>query len=117
MFQPSLSLRSGPMRATLLLLLALPTTLLAQTKAQRTGAATITEADVMRRINVIAHDSMGGRDTPSRGLDLTAAWIAAEFRRLGLKPGGDSGSFIQRYPIEQYRVVPEKSVVTLIGPS
>ena len=25
----------------------------------------------MRRIHVIAHDNKGGRDTPSRGLDLT----------------------------------------------
>jgi hypothetical protein len=105
------------MRLRLLLLaVTLPAQLLAQTKAQRAGAATITEADVMRRIHVIAHDSMGGRDTPSRGLDLTAAWIAAEFKRLGLRPGGDSGSFLQRYPIEQYRVVHEKSVVTVSGP-
>lgn len=105
------------MRLPLLFLaIALPTSLSAQTKAQRAGAATITEADVMRRIHVIAHDSMGGRDTPSRGLDQTAAWIAAEFKRLGLAPGGDSGSFLQRYPIEQYRVVHSRSVVTLAGP-
>ncbi len=32
------------------------------------GAATITEADVARRVGIIAHDSMMGRDTPSRGL-------------------------------------------------
>ena len=61
--------------------------------------STITEALIRRHVNVIADDSMLGRNTPSRGLDLTAAYIAAQFKRLGLKPGGDSGSFIQRYPL------------------
>jgi Zn-dependent M28 family amino/carboxypeptidase len=59
----------------------------------------ITPADVKRRIEIIADDSMGGRDTPSRGLEATARYIASEFRRLGLTAGGDSGTFIQRYPI------------------
>jgi hypothetical protein len=61
--------------------------------------STITETLIRRHVNVIADDSMLGRNTPSRGLDLTAAYIAAQFKRLGLKPGGDSGSFIQRYPL------------------
>ncbi|HEY5547181.1 MAG TPA: M28 family peptidase [Gemmatimonadaceae bacterium] len=59
----------------------------------------ISEALIRRHVNVIADDSMLGRNTPSRGLDLTANYIAAQFKRLGLKPGGDSGSFIQRYPL------------------
>jgi hypothetical protein len=67
--------------------------------AARRGLESITAADVQRRIEIIAHDSMGGRETPSRGLDLTARYVAAEFGRFGLRPGGDSGTFIQRYPI------------------
>jgi hypothetical protein len=65
----------------------------------RAGLETITATDMKRRIEIIADDSMGGRDTPSRGLDATARYIAGEFRRLGLTPAGDSGGFIQRYPI------------------
>ena len=38
----------------------------------RAGLETITPADVKRRIEIIANDSMGGRDTPSRGLEATA---------------------------------------------
>ncbi|HTG49210.1 MAG TPA: M28 family peptidase [Gemmatimonadales bacterium] len=53
----------------------------------------------MRRVGIIADDSMMGRDTPSRGLELTAKYVADEFRRFGLKPGGDSGTWFQRYPI------------------
>ncbi|MEP6688971.1 MAG: M28 family peptidase, partial [Gemmatimonadales bacterium] len=74
--------------------------LCAQTAAPRDGAAaTITAADVARHIGVIADDSMLGRDTPSRGLDLTSRYVADQFRRFGLRPGGDKGSWFQRYPI------------------
>ena len=85
--------------------------------AARAAMASITEADVARRVGIIAHDSMGGRNTPSRGLDLTAAWIASEFRRFGLKPGGDSGSFLQRYPLSRRVLDGEASslVVTVNG--
>jgi hypothetical protein len=65
--------------------------------AQR-AAATITESDFRRRINIIADDSMGGRDTPSPGLESTAQYLAREFARMGLKPAGDSGYF-QRYGV------------------
>jgi hypothetical protein len=63
------------------------------------AARSVTEATVRRHIETIAHDSMLGRATPSRGLDLTAAYMAAEFRRYGLLPGGDSGTYVQRYPL------------------
>src|SRR3984957_4669665 len=34
-----------------------------------------------------------GRDTPSRGLDIAAEYIAAQYRRAGLEPVGDDGYF------------------------
>jgi hypothetical protein len=68
------------------------------------AAAGITPADVARRIGIIADDSMMGRDTPSRGLELTAKYIADRFRSFGLKPGGDAGGWFQRYPITRRRL-------------
>jgi hypothetical protein len=42
-------------------------------------------------LSYIASDELEGRDSPSRGLDLAADYIAAQFRRAGLEPGvGDS---------------------------
>ena len=76
----------------------------AEPAAVTRGAGTITEADVARRIHVIAHDSMMGRDTPSRGLELTAQYIADEFKRFGLKPGGENGTWFQRYPIQRVKM-------------
>ena len=111
------------MRFGLVLLLSfVAAPLAAQMTAERSGgavaagAATITEADVARRIGIIAHDSMLGRDTPSRGLEMTAQYIADEFKRLGLKPGGDNGTWFQRYPIIQTQMdVPASHIGIMAG--
>jgi len=71
----------------------------AQKPAATPGEGVITEALIRRHVNVIADDSMLGRNTPSRGLEMTASYVASQFERLGLKPGGDSGTFTQRYPL------------------
>ena len=77
------------------------------------AAATITTSDVARRIGILAHDSMLGRDTPSRGLELTAQYVADQFRRFGLRPGGENGGWLQRYPITRRRLEPGSSHVVL----
>jgi hypothetical protein len=68
------------------------------------AAATITASDVAERIGIIAHDSMLGRDTPSPGLEMTARYVADEFHRFGLRPGGDGGGWFQRYSISRRRL-------------
>ena len=51
-------------------------------------------ADSLRgHLSFIASDGLEGRATPSRGLDLAAEYIAAQFRRAGLEPAGDDGYF------------------------
>jgi hypothetical protein len=44
-------------------------------------------------LSFLASDLLEGRNTPSRGLDLAAHYIAAQFRRAGLEPAGDDGYF------------------------
>lgn len=41
-------------------------------------------------LSFIASDLLEGRNTPSRGLDIAAEYIAAQFRRAGLEPAGDA---------------------------
>ena len=51
-------------------------------------------ADSMRgHLSFIASDALEGRNTPSRGLEIAAEYIAAQFRRAGLEPVGDEGYF------------------------
>ncbi len=77
------------------------------------AAESITAGDVAHRVGIIAHDSMLGRDTPSRGLELTAQYVADQFRQFGLKPGGEDGTWFQRYPITRRRLELAKSNVML----
>lgn len=85
--------------------------LAAQSKDVRKAAATITERDVARRIHIIADDSMMGRDTPSPGLEMTAAYIAGQFKSFGLRPGGDGGTYLQRFPLVLKQLQAERSFV------
>lgn len=73
------------------------------------AAATITPDDMFARIAYLASDELGGRDTPSPGLETAATWIADEFRSFGLSPMGDSGTFIQRYAWNRTSFVPERT--------
>jgi hypothetical protein len=54
--------------------------------------------DFFARIEFLASDELGGRDTPSPGLEAAAVYMASEFRRAGLEPAGDAGSYLQRWP-------------------
>jgi hypothetical protein len=44
-------------------------------------------------LSFLASDALEGRSTPSRGLDVAAEYIAAQFRRAGLEPAGGDGYF------------------------
>ena len=78
-----------------------------------TAAATITASDVHARISFLASDELKGRDTPSPGLELAASYIAQEFKSFGLQPGGDSSTFIQRWPFASSRMTAEGTRVVL----
>jgi hypothetical protein len=90
-------------------------TLAAQTPASLQKAAeSITKEDVARHVGLIADDSMQGRGTPSRGLELTAQYVAEQFQKLGLKPGGDNGSWIQRFPLPRDSSVTAPNTVSIL---
>lgn len=59
-------------------------------------------ADSMRGdVSFLASDLLEGRDTPSRGLDIAAEYLASQFRAIGMKPAGKDGYF----QIADYAVV------------
>ncbi len=62
----------------------------------RKAAATITAEQLKDYLYYVASDEMEGRDTPSRGLDATAKFIALNLKRWGFTPAGDAGTFFQK---------------------
>jgi Zn-dependent M28 family amino/carboxypeptidase len=64
--------------------------------ASRRGIDTISAPQLKDYLSFIASDEMEGRDTPSRGLDTTAKFLAMNLSRWGFKPAGDEGSYLQK---------------------
>ncbi len=84
--------------ATLLLLASI--VLPAQTTTPATRLAHAATADVVQaHLGYLADDLLEGRAPATRGGELAARYIASQFRRLGLEPAGDSGSYFHRVPI------------------
>jgi hypothetical protein len=59
----------------------------------------ITAQDLRQRLAIVAADSMLGRETGTLGNVRATDYIAAEFRRLGLDPAGDNGTYFQTVPL------------------
>jgi hypothetical protein len=66
-----------------------------RTWTPRPTEGAITANDLRSRLYQIADDSMQGRSISSLGNTRTAEYIAAEFRRLGLRPAGENGTYFQ----------------------
>lgn len=63
-------------------------------------------------VRFLASDLLEGRDTPSRGLDIAAEYLAAQFRRMGLQPA-DQGSYFQVAPYRKTTQPAEGTFVSI----
>ena len=79
------------------------------------GVDTISANQIRDYLTFIASDEMEGRDTPSRGLDLTAKFLAMNLARWGFKHAGDDGSFFQRIDLQRNRADSGQTKVELNG--
>ncbi len=94
---------------------ALAQTATREKSAARNAAETITAAQLKDYLYFVASDEMEGRDTPSRGLDLTAKFMATMLSRWGFKPAGDDGTFFQKMALVRNQVDPARAVVDING--
>jgi Zn-dependent M28 family amino/carboxypeptidase len=103
-------------RALLLALIIL----IANVSAQRKGAARgnveeITAAQLKAYLSFIASDELEGRDTPSRGLNIAAQFLAAQLARWGVMPGGEGGTYFQTIKLSHVKIDPQATFAELNG--
>jgi Zn-dependent M28 family amino/carboxypeptidase len=83
----------------------------AQSTSPAGRAAAAVSADVLRgHLEFLADDALEGRAPGTRGGELAQKYIAAQFRRLGLEPAGEDGSYFQRVPIISLTPTPTLAV-------
>ena len=92
---------------------------LAACAPQSTPVSDWSEAEAARRIEgdlrFLADDLLEGRAAATRGYDIAALYVEAEFRKMGLEPGGDDGSYYQKVPLLEGQRVPGGAVLRLQG--
>ncbi len=83
--------------------------------AQPTTAA-ITAGDLMTRLYIFADDSMQGREAGAAGNVKGTDYIAAEVKRFGLVPAGDSGGYFQTIPFKTRTTDPTSTLIAGAAP-
>src|SRR5918993_6115897 len=67
----------------------------------------------LEHVKFLASEDLEGRGNGSRGLETAADYIAARFREAGLEPGGDAGTFFQRFEMTTGMSIEPGNTVTL----
>lgn len=77
----------------------------------------VTARQLKEYLTFIASDELEGRDTPSRGLDIAALYLAQHLGSWGIKPAGDNGSYFQKVPLNLEKVIARDTRLELGGQS
>src|SRR5690348_4193835 len=98
------------MRTRLLFaVLALAGTVFAQAKPEDS----ITPEGLRAHVRFLSDDLLEGRGTGTRGHEIAARYSAAQFESMGLKGGGDNGTFFQAVHLRQLIFDPQQSSFSL----
>ncbi len=68
---------------------------------------------IRAHMRFLADDLLEGRGTATRGHEIAAKYMAAQFEKIGLEPAGEKGTYFQVVPLRQGRPDEEKSSVAL----
>jgi Peptidase family M28/PDZ domain/PA domain len=82
------------------------------------GAASQIDARAyLDHIKLLASDELKGRGNGTPELDRAADYIANQFRAAGLQPGGDNGTYLQKFELVTGLTVGSTNSLTLKGPT
>jgi hypothetical protein len=79
--------------------------------------ASDTEIGIRAHMAFLADDLLEGRVAGSRGYDLAARYVAAQFEAVGLEPGGDNGTWLQSVPLIEGQRVPLAARLSVSTPT
>jgi hypothetical protein len=68
---------------------------------------------IRAHVAFLADDLLEGRQAGTRGYDLAAGYVAAQYAQLGLEPAGDAGGWLQSVPMVEAAAVIPAAKITL----
>jgi Zn-dependent M28 family amino/carboxypeptidase len=86
----------------------------ALTKDQEAALELVSARSLEGHVSFLASDLLEGRGTPSKGLDIAAEYIAAQFRRAGIEPAIGK-SYFQTVPIRGRNGAPDATAHNVVG--
>lgn len=72
-------------------------------------------ARVKAHVEYLASDAMEGRNAGTPGHERAARYVSEQFAAMGLKPGGDNGSWYQMVPLAQFALDETKPASLSVG--
>ena len=82
-----------------------------QSERGQGGGDPLSAQALSRRLYAFADDSMQGRQFGLEGNLKATAYLAAQVQRLGLRPGGDNGTYLQEVPAFRISLSPGARVM------
>ena len=79
------------------------------------AAPSVTEAALMRHIEVLASDAYEGRKPGTAGETKTLNYLTAQFAALGLEPAGENGTWFQAVPLVLRQAFAHRALFTRDG--
>jgi len=75
----------------------------------------ITAEKLRTHIAILSHDSLEGRGPASRGDKKATEYIVSQFKKIGLEPAGENGTFLQKVPMVGVTVDPKTTLTISKG--
>src|SRR5262249_13696895 len=85
------------------------------TAQQADSPAEISADRIKAAVEYLASDRLEGRGPGTRGEELTTEYLAAEFKKAGLKPIGERGGYFQGVPLVRVVTSPKSTLRVVMG--
>lgn len=102
-------------RRWFLMVLSVPLLMAAEKVAPAPSTRSDSEARLRRDITFLASDECEGRGPGTQGINKAADYIVTQFKKAGLKPGGEDGGYFQPFTINA-NVLDAPALLALEGP-
>ena len=70
-------------------------------------------ARIEQDLSTLASDAYEGREAGTPGYDMAVEYVTAQFKEMGLKPGGEGKSYLQQVPLRRAYTVADGASLTV----